>query len=244
MSASLEIQKLRLSLRQNGDMDFSTIDSICDEATEAINNTVVSIVSEAVSEAIDYALSIGAKEFIDDIQVLPNSSGIYQISTHSGILDYSKDSVQNLPNLLQNAKVSESGHRYKVIPIQQKDSKVERSMFSMLQAQQDNIDEARNAIRKQAGHRKANLTEQLNDSLSRQITGAKATANIPTTRSGPIEFRTATDRQDSSSAWVIPRKEMNMEMYIQDLNRKLLTHTEHVIIRITDEYSSMYGGGY
>jgi len=243
MSVHLEVERLRLALSREN-TNFTEVQHICDAATGEINEALLSIVSNAVTQALDHALSIGADAFVDDIQILPNADGLHQISTHSGVMDYSRDSKEMLPALLKNAKVSKDGHRYKVIPIQKKDARVEHSMFSMMQSQQDSMDDARVALREQAGNRKLSITAALRDDLSKQAMAARTIASTPRTKSGEVEFRTASDRQDSSSAWVIPNKEMDMTEFVQELNQSISDSAHNTIASIVDSYYSSYAGTY
>lgn len=241
MSVQLDISRLRSALRSQ---DVSSINTqyICDDAENQINQSLLSIVSDAVSEAIDHALSIGADGFIDDVQVVADADGLYQISTHSGTLDYSKPEQHMLSSLLKNAKISKDGHRYKVIPIKQKDTQVEQSMFSMMQNRQDTMDDSRNALREAATNRKLALTEALGVNISKQVSFANTVKTNKHAKTGATEFRTATDRQDASSAWVIPEKEADMSEYIQVLNRQITDQALSAIASVMDSFYSQYVG--
>lgn len=239
MSVYLELERLRFSLSNIG-LPTTDIQNIYDAANGDINEVLLDIVSNAANQAIDYALEIGANEFMDDIQVLPDASGYYSISTHSGITDYSRSAQEMLPHLLKNAKTSNDGHRYKVIPIRKKDSQVQQSMFSALQARQDNIDEARMAIRAQS--RKSGIADLLNTNLSKQASIAKAAKRVDSGRTGEVEFRTASDRQDPHNSWVIPGKKIDMTEYIQELNRRIADAANSAVNDIIDSYYVLYIG--
>jgi hypothetical protein len=241
MSIHLDIERLRFALSRNQVSNIE-IQYICDDATSDINEALLSIVSNAISEALNHAINIGADDFIDDVQVLPDSNGLYQISTHSGVTDYSKDKKEMLPHLLKNAETAQDGSRYKVIPIQQKDTRVEHSMFSVLQSRQDMQDDARAALRDRAANRRAGITDVLRANLAKQASAAHIASNSLHTKSGPIEFKTASDKQDASTAWVIPEKEADMSEYIQDLNRQILDQAREAIRGIVDSYHASYVG--
>ena len=240
MSVHLHISRLRSELSLNG---LSNIESqyICDEAEDKINEAILSIVSNAVNGAIDYALSIGANDFVEDVQIVPDSNGLYQISTHSGILDYSKPEQQMLSKLLTNANTSADGRRYKVIPIEQKENRVEQSMFSMLQNRQNAIDTSRAALREQASSRKLDIGNILKENITQQASAARAMRETAKSKTGQKEFRTASDRQDPSKAWVIPEKEADLTDYIQDANKSIIDQSNQVIDEIIDSYYSNYG---
>jgi len=239
MSVHLDIERLRFALSRNQVPNIE-IQYICDNATGEINEALLSIVSGAVGEALDYAVNIGADGFIDDVQILPDSNGLYQISTHSGIMDYSKDKEEMLPHLLKNAKTAQDGSRYKVIPIPQKDTKVEHSMFSVLQSRQDAQDDARAALRDRVNNKRAGITDVLQANLAKQASAANTVRSTSHVKSGTVEFRTASDKQDASKAWVIPEKEADMSEYVQDLNRRILDQARDVIKSVVDSYYSSY----
>jgi predicted RNA binding protein with dsRBD fold (UPF0201 family) len=242
MSVHLDLERLRFALSRNQVSNLQ-IQYICDEAEGEINEALLSIVSSAVSEALDHAIEIGADAFVDDIQVLPDANGFYQISTHSGNMNYSKESKEMLLHLLKNAKTSQDGHRYKVIPLSQKDTKVEQSMFSVLQARQDAMDDARAALREQAKNRRMGITEALRINVSKQATAAHTVRSSSHAKSGHVEFRTASDRQDPMKDWIIPAKEADMGDYIQDLNRKIVDQARESIKALIDSYYSSYVEG-
>ena len=239
MSVQLEVERLRFSLSRS-QLPNSDIQNICDAVAGDINEILLDIVSNAVSEAIDYALEIGANDFIDDVQVLPGADGLYRISTHSGMLDYSKESEQMLPKLLQNAETSKDGHRYKVIPIPKKEIKVEHSMFSVLQARQDAMDEARATLRQQAANRKLGITEALRTNLSQQIAAAHTSRGASKGSAGGVEFKTASDKQDPSKSWVIPEKDADMTDYVNSLNRRMADTARSAIEELIGSYYTSY----
>jgi hypothetical protein len=239
MGVILDIEYLRSALVRNQIPNIE-IQYICDDVTGEINEALLSIVSNAVGEALDYAVSIGADGFVDDIQILPDSNGLYQISTHSGIMDYSKDKKEMLQHLLKNAKTAQDGSRYKVIPISQKHTKVEHSMFSVLQSRQDSIDDARATLKDRANNRRAGITDVLQANLAKQVSAAHGAHSDSRVKSGTTEFRTASDKQDASTAWVIPEKEADMSEYVQDLNQLILTQAQEAIDSIIDSYYSLY----
>lgn len=241
MSLYLDLERLRQALSRS---QFSNIEIqyICDNAKGEIDEAILSIVSSAVGQAIDYAIDIGADEFVNDVQIVPESNGLYQISTHSGIMNYSKDKKEMLEHLLRNAKVSKDGSRYKVIPISQKETKVQHSMFSTLQVRQDAMDESRKALRQQANLRREVMTDVLRTNLARQVSASQVVKNTLRTETGNKEFRTASDKQDPSAAWVIPKKEADMSDYIYELNQSIILQSRETIESLINYYYSSYVG--
>ena len=117
----LELQRLRWSLQNRG-ISAQELDDICQRASEEVNLQILDIVSNAAGEAVSYAESIEAWDFLSDMDI-SEESGNYVIKTKSGLTDYTIDAINNLPNLLKNAKTAADGSRYKVIPIKTKSDK-------------------------------------------------------------------------------------------------------------------------
>jgi len=239
MSVHLTIERLRFSLSNIG-LPNIDIQYICDAANNDINAILLDVVSNAANQAIDYAIEIGANEFVDDIQILPDANGYYSISTHSGTMDYSKQAQEMLPHLLKNAKTSKDGHRYKVIPIRKKSNQVQQSMFSALQDRQDNIDELRATLNTK--NRKTGIADALRESLSKQASAAKAARKFEGSKTGNVEFRTASDKQDPHSSWVIPEKKLDMTEYVHELNNQIANSVSNAISDIIDSYYESYIG--
>lgn len=238
MSIQTEVDRFR-SYLTSIDYAYNDIYAICDELTIAINEGVFDIVSGAVDEALDYAISIKADEFVDDIQVLPDASGYYSISSRSGTLDYSKESQRMLPHLLKNAETGSSGNRYKVIPV--KGARVQSSMFSMLQQKQDEMDEARIAIRNKAKERKADITGSLQEYALKRTNSISSANKAVESAAGQPNFRTASDKQDPSTSWVLPEKDIDMTSYIHELNSRILTMSDQTVSDIVNSFYKEYG---
>lgn len=243
MNLDLELDKLRYELRSHDWLD-TEIDSICDMASDDFNEIILDVVSNAVAEAVDFATDLGAEEFVDEVQVTPDANGFFRISTHSGRTDFSRERQQMLPHLLKNAETSETGHRYKVIPVTQKqENKVELSMFSVLQARQNAIDSARAALRDKMGGSRSARANTMADAFRQSMHGQLATKRRELKVSTPkseVTFRTASDKQNPATSWVIPEKDMDMTSYLTELNQRIAeTITDSVKI-ILDSYRAQY----
>jgi len=186
-----------------------------------------------MGEAVDYAASIGASDFIDDVYVVNNGS-YFAISTRSGITDFSRDRKAMLPDLLRNAKTSKDGNRYKVIPIRDKPSKVVTSSADFAKQQQQALDAARNAIRQNGGRR-----VRPNDAIDQFRSGLKKTNSKNTVQdstTGVPDFKTASSKQNPSEKWVIPEKDMDMTVFLLELNSRLARSIEESVTMIIDSY--------
>jgi hypothetical protein len=146
-----------------------------------------------------------------------------------------------LSKLLTNANTSADGHRYKVIPIEQKENRVEQSMFSMLQNRQNAINASREILREQIGSRKLSIESAIRENIAQQASVIRVIGEVKKSKTGHKEFRTASDRQDPLKAWVIPEKEADLTDYIQDTNKSIIDQSNQVIDEIINSYYSSYG---
>ena len=110
-----EVDRLRHTLMQEG-YDLADADLICDAASDDINELMLDIAANAITEATEYAAQIGAEDFIDDIDVIP-SGGIFIVTTRSKRTDYSEPERKMLLDLIKNGENAADGSKYKVIPI-------------------------------------------------------------------------------------------------------------------------------
>ena len=140
-----EIAKLRYYLDDRGWLP-QEIEEVLDLASRDINETILDVISNAVAETTDYALDMGAEEFVEDITVVEIGTG-FMITTQSGQTNYSTPERQMLHDLTKNGKVSEDGHRYKVIPVGGKRS-INRptNIFGQMQEQQREQQDARASL--------------------------------------------------------------------------------------------------
>src|SRR5687768_16788256 len=140
-----EINRLRYYLTQKNWLPHE-VDQICDLVSRDVNEVILDIVASAVADATEYAESIGASEFIDEMDVI-EVGGSFMVTTISGKLDYSQPEKQMLPHLLKNAKTSADGSRYRVIPVGGKKTEtIPANIFSVLQDRQSRLREARAAL--------------------------------------------------------------------------------------------------
>ena len=115
MNPDVELQRLRMRLTHKRiPADF--IDQIVDSAAQSLNETILDAVASTMTQAVEYADSIGAHEFAEEIDIAA-SGGIYRIITLSGRTDFSTPERKMRDSLLRGAKVSKDGTRYKVIPV-------------------------------------------------------------------------------------------------------------------------------
>lgn len=259
-----EINRLRSFLGQRGWMQ-SEIDEICDLAANDINEVILDIVSNAIAEITDYAIDIGAEEFIEDIDIIDTGSG-YMISTISGKTDYSIREMRMLPDLVKNGEVSADGDRYRVIPIggrssgnrddsaRESISTVEhnkfegrqaRDIFAILQQKDSVLQQARRNINQNALNNRSERAQKLanhwkdiikNKAQQRAISVQSKRAE----RAANPEFRTASEKQDPQTQWVIPAKEMDMTGYIMDTNKRIQDDIYESVTLVISSYEKEF----
>lgn len=233
LDAELELSRLKWRLQDRGYTHMQS-DMICDAAREEIATSTIETITAATADAVTYAESIGAEEFISDIDVVPEGSS-FSIRTRSGKTDYSTERVENLNNLLKNAKTSSDGSRYKVIPIKNK-PKMGTSSFNNMIDQNKAAAAAREALKEKRGatvsQRATAVAEQFRASISSAMTLNK--------QSGDVTFRTASSKQNSESDWVIPEKDRDMTQYLIQLNEQIRDSIQEMIHIVISRYDQEY----
>jgi hypothetical protein len=205
-------------------------DKIADDLSYEINDSLLGIVRGATDEALSYAASIGAKDFIQDIDVI-ESGGTFLITTLSGRTDYSTPEVKNLPNLLKNGKVGKDGTVYKTIPIKKKTAK-----SSMEQGIDTGALQAK--ARAQLLDNGVNSTNRLSamvESFSQQIRN-QPKATTPQEKPTIDSFKTASSKQNPATQWVIPEKNMDMTEFLFNLNSSIANDIEQTTTSIIQKY--------
>lgn len=225
---SQKLSSLRHHLRSL-DIDPEVIDSVIDEATEEIRSVMQEIVERAVNEAEEYGSSIGAEEFLSQIK-LDASSGYIQISTDSGLTDFSKPAYPMLPWLLNKSKISKDGSRYRVVPVggvssNPKPTPPAKDIASGLQAMS-----AENAP-------VTSMAERMAEAF-----GLGASSSI-TERQQPIsaerpEFRTASSKQDAARQWVVPPRSLDMTGTLMTLNATIRSEIDAECDKILNKYET------
>jgi len=240
MLAYRQVDDLRTYLRSY--YSLSDVQSLCDDCLHEINSLILDISSNGIKSAIDAALEMGADDFVDDVSVVQDVNGFGLISTHSGNMDYTRSEKQMLPSLLKNAKTSKDGHRYKVIPIREKPQQIAISMFEQMRIQQDANDLAKNSLRARGQERRNEVAGALQQTLElqRQAASAISLKEFSHDGGGVPEFRTASDRQDPATAWVIPEKNMDLTDTIRDINASIVSQCEQAIAETVQSYYDRY----
>ena len=239
IDANTELHRLRQSLRFKN-LSESVIDSICDDISNEISNILVDLLANAMSEAVRVGSSA---DFIQEVMSVRNGSS-FNISTQSGKSDFSEAPFPMLPKLLQNAKVSKDGTLYKVIPVKQKSSISKTAVTT--EAALANIENARmQAKRDKVNENRGSSSPDIMrgaDTLSavQSISNSRKKTNKYESSDGPIQFRTATSKQDANTQWVNPGKQANMTGLLQNINANLQDEIDRVILETIKRYEGEY----
>jgi len=234
-----EINGLRSYLSQRNWLQ-SEVEDILGLALNDINEIILDIVSTAVADATDYAIELGAEEFIEDMDII-EVGGAFMISTVSGKTDYSIPERKMLHDLLKNAKISEDGHRYKVIPIGSTETKRQpRDIFSVMRQRDSVIQEARSALNSQAlesrSARAQTMASRFRSIINSKLTAQVSPGTIEAKAKVKPEFRTVSDKQDENTQWVLPAKEMDLTGYLMDANKGIQESIRSSVLFIIESY--------
>ena len=247
LNPDAEVNRLR-NMLMSRNIDLNSVDTVCDAASSDINEAILTIVSDAMVQAAAYAAEIGADEFIDDIDLSENG-GAYSIVTQSGNMDYSVPEIHNLPNLLKNGKMSKDGNIYKVIPLKDNDSdrKMGNSIFDDQQAIQSKIQAARESLRADLrlgqSQRTSLMTQRFRNMIKQNMPARKSFYNLdrPKSNSGATtKFATASSKQDPTTSWVIPAKDLDMTGYVMDVNNRMQQDIQDTVVDIINAYERMF----
>lgn len=206
------------------DLSQDQVEDFVEHARQEITEEVQSLVEDAVSKVVDYAENKEATEFLKQIR-LDTGTGDIQITTDSGVLDFSRPELPMLPWLLKNAKTADDGSQYKVIPIGKKDQ--DTKMVK-------DVQRGLKAIRKTTSMEDiaANIASSFNSGATLISTGTEAHLNT-----GDQEFRTASSKQNPGSSWVRPPKDMDVTSIVLEVNAHLRGEIQMVVDRVVYKYT-------
>ena len=239
IDANTELSRLRQNLRFKN-LSESVIDSICDDVSNEISNILADLLANAMSEAVQAG---GSADFIQEVTSIRSGSG-FNVGTQSGKSDFSEAPFPMLPKLLQNAKVSKDGTLYKVIPVKQKGSisrtavTTEAALANIenarIQAKQDKTNQNRGSSSPDIMRGADTLSAMQAISKSREKTDKYLPSN------GPVQFRTATSKQDANTQWVNPGKQADMSGLLQSINANLHDEMDRAILETIRRHEGEY----
>lgn len=218
INPDLEIQKLRNTLSSTNIVNRWQIDTICDSISRKIDEQTQAIVMAAIHQAVAYATDIGADRFIDEVKVVPVGN-TFKIITISGDLDFSQDAIQNLPNLLK-------GRDSRVIPITDTKTIRKTNLMDMISSVNKSVEKySQTSLTVDSSPNCFDLTKNLVSQMNaRKILLQKTKQQIGQTR-----FRTASKNQDPNVSWVIPKRNLDMTDFINNLNADMESQIDEVI---------------
>ena len=237
-----ELEKLRHVLQGKG-LPPVAVDNLTQQAEREINNKVADILDETHNHAVDVVSQIGDYELGARI-VIKLVGSQYVVTTSDETTDFSLPALPMLPRLLKNAKMAKDGSLYKVIPIGKKSSST-TNLDQVHHQRNLNIQTAR-AERDVARQRQTPDDDTLRTmSLSGVQHSYNPVAKQRQARqvndaavSGPIEFRTASSKQNPQEKWVLPPKKLNIQMALHDLTNNL----ENTILQSVSNILQHYEG--
>lgn len=205
-----EIDRLRTSLEAKN-VDTRTINSIAAKARNEIISLIEREGEQSIQEAVEIGVDARSVDFINELRL----DMVHQeVTTDSGLLDFSTPPKPMLPFLLNNAKVTKDGSGlYKVIPIGKHDTG--RPPIS------NSIHDAQRRI----------TAERAEQAKARQKQIAPKDSQV---------FRTATSKQNPGTDWVLPAQKKDFTEAVQEINNRLHARIEGQVRDIIDGYIDMY----
>ena len=233
------IGRFRVELISAGFLSIEA-DEIIDGLNNEISVHVRDLVIDAVDNAISVASNMGADKFIDDVTV--DSTGyIYRITTRSGQTDYSTLSIDMKPHLLKSGKVSNSGKRYRRVPLE--DRSAANDMFDV-QAEQ-HFQQERERRDRAATNRVANEIFPANNDIAQSVNDMAAARkrfyDMKEAKHvrGEINIRTVSDDSPADS-WIIPARDLDMTTHLYSINEQLAASIDAVIENTVDFYAEEF----
>jgi hypothetical protein len=215
----------RQALR-NKKLDITRELEIVEQFEAELNNGIADIVGSAISAVNSYLEIFGIKDAVEELKT--HAIGDYiQIDFESGRTDFSTDSWQMLPNLLRNPKISKDGNLYKVIPvgsIKGKKLDVTKDINSGIEAMRNSKGSLEDAAQRMSAH--FNMS-------------ARVAKEQRFESSRPVQFATASSKQDPSTSWVYPAKDMDVTYIVEERNYEIRMATDELVDSTIDKYLRM-----
>jgi hypothetical protein len=207
------------------DLSENQVEDFVQQAKNEINDIVQNLVEDAVNRVVEQAEGKDASEFLKQIK-LDTGTGDIQITTDSGMLDFSRPELPMLPWLLKNAKTSADGSQYKVIPIGKKDENNQKTV--------KDVKRGLKAVRATTSMEDiaANIASSFNSNASLISSGVE-----PSLNTGAQEFRTASSKQNPGTSWVRPPKDMDLTGIVLEVNAHLRSEIQIVVDRVVYKYT-------
>jgi len=233
-----EIEKLIQNLKMKG-VNEGVISSITNNVNEEISISITDLVSNAVTDAVRAGEDVGAEDFMNEV-VSTRIGTSFEISTLSGVTDFSEPPFPMLPKLLKNAKVAKDGSTYKVIPLDSKKTvkKATNSMEIMKQINANNL-AAKKVKNRELRDPLAMATAFSGMAVSNRGHGKGKKVDIKES-TGTVNFKVASSKQDQATKWVHPGFKRDMTRALYDINSELQNSIDQTVMDIVRSYEELY----
>lgn len=224
------VMTLRQTLRMKN-KSADRIDEIVYRAEHDLNVAILDIVTDNLQQVQQLAVEYGIDDFVENVHIQANG-GNFDIAITGGKTDFSTPSVEMLPSLLRTGKTSKDGSVYKVIPLPTIREFKTRSLSNVdaMQARAEEIKKERIDQNRalDAGRMARNLA----------TSAPRAKMEVEVTPAVGKEFRTATSKQDQTTQWVRPARDINITNELMDINSRMMAQ----ITSATQSIVHRYGG--
>jgi len=207
------------------------IDEIVYQAEHDLNIAIVDIVTDNLQQVQQLAIEYGIDDFVENVHIQANG-GSFDIAITGGKTDFSTPAVEMLPSLLRAGKTSKDGSVYRVIPLPTVREYKTRSL-SNVDAMQSRAAEVK---KERIDHNRSLDAGRMARNLA--ASAPRAQMNVEITPAVGKEFRTATSKQDQTTQWVRPARDINITNELMDINSRM----DAQIRNVTQSIIHRYGG--
>lgn len=205
------------------------IDEIVYRAENDINIAIVDIVTYGLQQVQQLAIEYGIDDFVENVHIQA-IGGSLTIAITGGKTDFSTPAVEMLPGLLRAGKTAKDGSVYRVVPLPTIREFKTRSLSNVdaMQARAADIKQER------IDHNRALDATRMARNLA--ASAPRAQMNVEVTPAVGKEFRTATSKQDSTTQWVKPARNINITNELMDINSQMAAQIRDVTRSIINRY--------
>lgn len=212
LNVFFELDRLRDSLIRKG-FDEDSANTIVNKARSEISATIDQEGEAAMQLAIEEGVAQRSPEFINELKL--NRINM-ELTTESGVMEFSEPPFPMLPHLLKNAKPMKDGSGvYKVIPVGGEPTKPRPSIAS-------------------------NIYDAWKQTNAERIEASRAQRARVTPKGSKGAFRTATSKQSAQTQWVQPEKVKDFSEPVQSINKELKDSLDQRISAIIQDFEENY----
>lgn len=221
-------QSLRRSLKMKNKSD-DRVDELVYRAENDLNMAILDIVTDSLQQVQQLAIEYGIDDFVENVNIQAVGGG-FEIAVSGGRTDFSTPKEEMLPGLLKSGKTSKDGSIYRVIPLPTIREFKTRSLSSMdaMQARATQIKQDR------ADQKRALDAGRMTKAFA--ASAPRVTMNTVITPAVGKEFRTATSKQNPTTQWVRPARDINITNDLMDINSRMSAQINNVTQAIVHRY--------